>query len=75
MNGARIERLNWLGDTSKKGLKQSSGLMVNYLYDLERIETNHESYSITGKTALSSSVKRLLKNRPTVKDFPKNLIN
>ena len=75
MNGARIERLNWLGDTSKNGLKQSSGLMVNYLYDLERIETNHECYSITGKTALSSSVKRLLKNRPAVKDFPKNLID
>ena len=74
MNGARIERLNWLGDTSKNGLKQSSGLMVNYLYDLEKIETNHEAYSITGETALSSSVKRLLKSRSGVKGFPKNLI-
>jgi len=61
-NGARIERLNWLGDTSENGLKQSSGLMVNYLYDLEKIETNHEAYSVDGETALSPSVKRLLKN-------------
>ena len=61
-NGARIERLNWLGDTSENGLNQSFGLMVNYLYDLEKIETNHEVYSINGETAFSPSVKRLLKN-------------
>ena len=60
-NGARIERLNWLGDTSENGLNQSLGLMVNYLYDLEKIETNHEAYSIDGETAFSPSVKRLLK--------------
>src|SRR5690606_18209528 len=41
-NGARIERLNWLGDTSEKGLRQSAGIMVNYLYRLSDIEENHE---------------------------------
>ena len=61
-NGARIERLNWLGDRSENGLNQAAGLMVNYLYDLEKIEANHEAYSINGETALSPQVKRLLKD-------------
>ena len=60
-NGARIERLNWLGDSSENGLRQAAGMMVNYVYDLEKIETNHEAYSIDGETALSPAVKRLLK--------------
>jgi malonyl-CoA decarboxylase len=37
-NGARIERINWFADPSVKGIKQSYGLMVNYLYDLKRID-------------------------------------
>jgi malonyl-CoA decarboxylase len=41
-NGARIERLNWAGDPSPKGLKQSCGLMVNYLYDLKRLDKHRE---------------------------------
>ena len=43
-NGARLERLNPRADLSKNGLRQSAGLMVNYLYDLARIETNHEQF-------------------------------
>ena len=46
-NGARIERINWLADTSARGLAQSAGLMVNYRYKLADIERNHEAY--TGK--------------------------
>ncbi len=61
-NGARIERLNWLADKSENGMKNAAGLMVNYLYDLERIEANHEAYSVDGKTALSAGIKRLLKS-------------
>lgn len=61
-NGARIERLNWLGDTSEKGVKQSAGLMVNYLYKLNEIERNHETYSGQGKAVLSTGVKALLKD-------------
>ena len=38
-NGARLERLNWLGDTSRKGLAEAAGMMVNYLYALDSIET------------------------------------
>jgi malonyl-CoA decarboxylase len=60
-NGARLERLNWLGDTSDKGLAQSAGMMVNYLYDLGRIETNHEAYTSKGSVDISSGVKSLLK--------------
>lgn len=60
-NGARVERLNWLADTSTKGMKQSLGLMINYLYKLDEIETNHESYSGTGKVAVSSDIRGLLK--------------
>ncbi len=44
-NGARLERLDWLGDTSERALQQSYGLMVNYRYDLDYIEKNHEAYA------------------------------
>ena len=58
-NGARIERINWLGDLSAKGLAQSYGLMVNYLYPIKDIEKNHELYVTAGKINLSSKVKSL----------------
>lgn len=61
-NGARVERINWLGDTSEKGLAQSAGMMVNYLYKLNEIERNHEAYSGQGKVVLSSGVRGLLKD-------------
>jgi len=58
-NGARIERLNWRGDTSEKGLRESAGLMVNYLYAIDRIEENHEGYVGEGKRAAASAMRRL----------------
>ncbi len=58
-NGARAERLNWLADASEKGLRESLGLMVNYLYDRDTIEANHELYVGEGKRAASSAMKRL----------------
>ncbi|MFA6313067.1 MAG: malonyl-CoA decarboxylase [Sterolibacterium sp.] len=58
-NGARIERINWLADTSPKGFRQSLGLMVNYVYDPEEIENNVEAYSNDGKIMASASVRRL----------------
>ena len=66
-NGARIERLNWLGDTSPKGMAESAGLMVNYLYRLEDIEANHEAFASGGPIAASSSVKKLAAGSPAVK--------
>ncbi|MCU0837509.1 MAG: malonyl-CoA decarboxylase [Rhodospirillales bacterium] len=59
-NGARVDRLNWMGDRSPRGLQQSGGLMVNYRYDLGKIDANHEAYRANGKRAISSQVKSLL---------------
>ena len=61
-NGARLERINWLGDKSAKGFRQAHGLMVNYLYDLGDIEKNHEAYANSGTVNASRSVKALLKS-------------
>jgi len=58
-NGARIERLNWLADTSDKGLAESAGLMVNYLYRQSEIETNHEAYAADGYVTASNPVAAL----------------
>jgi malonyl-CoA decarboxylase len=60
-NGARLERVNWLADTSPRGIKQAAGLMVNYLYKLDEIEDNHEAYAREGKVAIGDAVKRLLR--------------
>jgi len=54
-NGARLERLNLAGNLSAKGLKQSFGLMVNYLYDLDKIEASHEKFK-QGEVARSRAV-------------------
>src|SRR5947199_454697 len=61
-NGARLERIDWLGDLSPKGLRESAGLMVNYLYRLEDLEKDNEAYPNQGHNAASSAVKKLLKN-------------
>jgi malonyl-CoA decarboxylase len=63
-NGARLERLNPGGDLSPKGLRQSRGLMVNYLYNLDMIEQNHEAYANQGTVTASAAVKRALRADP-----------
>jgi len=60
-NGARLERLNFLADTSERALQQSHGLMVNYLYDLEHIEQNHEAYAQQHAIVASGAVTRLVR--------------
>lgn len=62
-NGARMERLNWLGDAAPKGLGESYGLMINYLYRLEDIEANHEAYTGQGRVAASSAMNDLLRGK------------
>jgi malonyl-CoA decarboxylase len=57
-NGARIERLNWAGDPSAKGLKQSWGLMVNYLYDLKRLDRNRAALA-QGKVPVAGVIEDL----------------
>lgn len=58
-NGARMDRLNIGGDLSDKGLKQSLGMMVNYVYDLKSIEHNHERF-VAGKTEAAKGVRGLI---------------
>jgi malonyl-CoA decarboxylase len=58
-NGAQLYRINWAADLSKKGLRQSAGLMVNYLYDLDKIEDNHERF-VSGEVIHSRLVTKIL---------------
>jgi malonyl-CoA decarboxylase len=58
-NGARLERINWAADTSPKGAKQSFGLMVNYVYDLDDVESNHEEYVNRHLAVHSAAVEKL----------------
>jgi malonyl-CoA decarboxylase len=57
-NGAKLERINWLADTSKKGLRESLGLMVNYLYEPRAIEGNHQKF-VEGSIVASRRVRSL----------------
>jgi malonyl-CoA decarboxylase len=63
-NGARLERLNFLGDLSPRGMKQAHGLMVNYLYKLDDIETNHERFAAKGEVVAANAVRKLLRPDP-----------
>jgi len=58
-NGARVERLNWLADRSEKGMQQSAGIMINYLYRLDEVEPNHMAYTGEGKVNASSAIRSL----------------
>jgi malonyl-CoA decarboxylase len=58
-NGARVERLNWAGDASDKGLRESASLMVNYVYDPAKIDDYHEDYAGEGKRNASTAVRKL----------------
>ncbi|TIO08760.1 malonyl-CoA decarboxylase [Mesorhizobium sp.] len=64
-NGARLERINFLADKSASGMRQAHGLMVNYLYKLDDIETNHEAFSGRGEVVAAQGIRRLLRaDRP-----------
>ena len=58
-NGARLERVNWQGNIAPRGIKESYGLMVNYLYEPDKIEANHEML-VRGNVVRSPSVDTLL---------------
>ncbi|HZL31919.1 MAG TPA: malonyl-CoA decarboxylase [Pseudolabrys sp.] len=67
-NGARLERIDWLADVSEKGIVQSHSMMVNYLYDLDDIEKNHEVFAEQRSVVASNNVQRLL--RPPLELVP-----
>jgi malonyl-CoA decarboxylase len=60
-NGARLDRLNWKGDTSPQGLKRSLGLMANYVYRLADVEENHEAYARQHRIVASKDIQKLSK--------------
>ena len=59
-NGARINRIYWLADTSARGMEQSYGMMVSYRYELSEVEENHERFRHDGHIAAARRVLRLL---------------
>jgi len=59
-NGARLERINWLGNTELRAIQESFGIMVNYLYDHDSIENNHEAFVRDGTIARSPEVDALM---------------
>jgi malonyl-CoA decarboxylase len=61
-NGARIEKINWQGDVSPKGMRESCGLMVNYRYRLDEIEENIEAYATEKQIAAANRVRNLLQD-------------
>ncbi len=64
-NGARLERINWMGDRSEKGLAESHGLLVNYVYDLNTVTRNHEQFVYEHVVTSSSAIKSLAKRGVT----------
>jgi malonyl-CoA decarboxylase len=59
-NGARLERINWLGNTELRAIQESFGIMVNYLYDHDSIENNHEAFVRGGAIVRSPEVDALM---------------
>src|SRR5207249_11581705 len=65
-NGARLERTNWLGDRSEKGMRESAGMLVNYLYDRKTVARNHELYVNNNEIIHSSAIEQLIRKRPHI---------
>lgn len=66
-NGARLERLNWMADMSRRGIQQSAGMMVNYLYRLDQVEENHESFVRDHRVVASTEIRKLVREYPGAK--------
>lgn len=62
-NGARLERINWLGDVSAVGMHRSAGIMVNYFYRLADLEKNHETYTRDYEIVATSDIQSLAKRK------------
>ena len=58
-NGATLARLNWNGDSSDRAQKQSYGIMVNYIYDIPKVEKNHEAFVNSGTISTTSTISKL----------------
>ncbi len=60
-NGARLDRIDWLANASSRGMSESLGIMVNYVYEPSAIEENHEAYYRDGRIPISPAVRKLLR--------------
>ncbi|WP_354288769.1 malonyl-CoA decarboxylase [Sphingomonas sp. UYEF23] len=65
-NGARVDRLCWVGDTSSRGMAQSGGLMVNYVYDLPTLQANRDGYARNRTVAAGPAVTAMLDPKDAV---------
>jgi malonyl-CoA decarboxylase len=76
-NGARLERINWLGNPAERGMAESYGIMVNYLYDLGTIEANHEAFVRDQTIARSDLVAAMLREdeKPGAAPPPRPLLS
>jgi malonyl-CoA decarboxylase len=74
-NGARLERVNFLADRSARAERQAHGMMVNYLYELDDIEANHERFVASGEVVASASVKRLARRAKPSAPEPRQAAN
>lgn len=63
-NGARLERINWMANAASAGMAESFGIMVNYLYDPETIEANHERFTRESEVVRANAVEALLSPPP-----------
>lgn len=63
-NGARLEAVHWMADVSKRGLEQSAGIMVNYLYRLQHIERNHDAFAREHRVVAAARVHALARSAP-----------
>ena len=70
-NGAALERLNWMGDSSESGLGRSAGIMANYVYWLAEVERNHETYFREHEIVASPAIERLARECPPLDASPK----
>lgn len=61
-NGAQLYQIHTDADISTKGVAQSHGLMVNYLYEIDKVESRHEAYAAAGELSVSRAVKGLRQN-------------
>lgn len=69
-NGARLEKMHFLADTSENGMKQSHGLMVNYLYDLDDIEKNHEAFAENRVVVTANAIRKMARPGPVGEVVP-----
>ena len=73
-NGARLDRINWGANLSRRGIAESMGMMVNYVYEPDRIESNHEQFVTAGRVAYSTEVGELLLKRKSRGGYATSLV-